>query len=382
MNILLVENDDAKASQIRDVIERELNADEFELLRSSTINETLVRLGSRKFDLVILDLVLPQVADGDDVDATPQWCEFIENNVSGRTASWIVMTGYYDVVEAARQSFARHNVAVIQYDQSDAWKLTLAQKIQDNYATRPLDFVIICALEKERHGFVHASCDLGDRTVISGLDCQAIKIDDLRGTIVVQPSPGMISAAIISTKALTVFRPRAIAMAGICGGRPGETELGALIAPDLSWNYQSGKFVAGMLTPDLLQVSVRPTVRATLSVMTAESQVKEMRAGLMNEALDHAPFHVKPMVSGSQVVADEAVVTTIGDQGRKVAGIDMEVASVYFAAQDFFDGAGIYFAAKTVVDLANEHKDDRYHEYGCSLSARFVVAALKRLLAA
>jgi hypothetical protein len=32
------------------------------------------------------------------------------------------------------------------------------------------------------------------------------------------------------------------------------------------------------------------------------------------------------------------------------------------------------------VDLADGHKDDRYHEYGCVLSARFTVDALKTLL--
>jgi nucleoside phosphorylase len=169
-------------------------------------------------------------------------------------------------------------------------------------------------------------------------------------------------------------------MSGICGGRTGETELGALVVPDLSWNYQSGKFVDGELTADLLQVAVPPRVRAELCQLADEETSLTLRRGLMHSELLNAPIDVKPMVSGSQVVADETVSTIIGAQGRKVAGIDMEVASVLFAGHDFFDGGGIYFAAKTVVDLANPHKDDRYHEYGCALSARFVVAALSRLL--
>jgi len=102
----------------------------------------------------------------------------------------------------------------------------------------------------------------------------------------------------------------------------------------------------------------------------------------MNSDLAHEKIQLAPMVSGSQVVADKTVSEMIGDQGRKVAGIDMEVASIYFAARDFFDGGGIYFAAKTVVDLANPYKDDRYHEYGCALSARFVTQALESLLSA
>ena len=39
------------------------------------------------------------------------------------------------------------------------------------------------------------------------------------------------------------------------------------------------------------------------------------------------------------------------------------------------------FAAKTVVDLADPNKDDKYHEYGCAISARFVVKALGKFLA-
>ena len=48
--------------------------------------------------------------------------------------------------------------------------------------------------------------------------------------------------------------------------------------------------------------------------------------------------------------------------------------------RDFFNGGGIFFAAKSVVDMADEDKDDRYHEYGCILAARFVVEALTELV--
>jgi adenosylhomocysteine nucleosidase len=380
MKILVVENDVDKAAAIEAVISEELGSDDFELDRARTINEGVVKLARERFDLVIVDLMLPQTGGGRDVDATQQWCELIENALSGRTASWIVMSAHSDVVHEARGSFARHNVAVLDYDDSRSWKSNLAQKVRHHFRTRALDFVIVCALVKERKGFAQASCTIGASEVVHGLDCQRVSIGDLRGMIVVQPSPGMISAAIVASKALSAFRPRAIAMSGICGGRAGETELGALIVPDLSWNYQSGKFVDGTLKADLLQVVVPPSVKAELSQLADAETSRRMREGLMHSELMNAPIDVKPMVSGSQVVADETVSATIAGQGRKVAGIDMEVASVLFAGHDFFDGGGIYFAAKTVVDLANPHKDDRYHEYGCALSARFVVAALSRLL--
>lgn len=350
------------------------------IVSAPTVNDAILEIGKGHFDLVIVDLVMPQHKDGDGVDATQQWCELIENHLSGRTASWIVMTAYPDVAETARESFARHNVAVIQFDESDNWRSLLAQKLRENIATRPLDFLVVCALQKERNGYRQTDATIGNTSVIRGLDCQDIRIGDLRGTIVVLPSPGMISAAIVTARALETFRPQAVAMSGICGGREGETELGALIVPDISWNYQSGKFFDGKLTPDLLQVGVPPHCKILLNQMATDVLSKELREGLLHSDLGNAPIQVRPMVTGSQVVADPAVGDDIGIQGRKVAGIDMEVASVLFAAQDFFNGGGIAVAAKTVVDLANPHKDDRYHEYGCALSARFVVKALERLL--
>ncbi len=380
MKILVVEDLDAKAEKIERLINEEIGEDGLELCRAATVNDALIKLGNQRFDVVVVDLVLPQMGGGEPADATAQWCEQIEHHLSGRTASWIVMTGYTEVAHAARESFARHGVAVIHHDESGNWERLLREKLRDNYSTRPLDFVIVCALEKERQGYAHARCTLGDLENVAGLDCQMTHIGSLRGVIVVQALPGMISAAIVAMKALSTFRPRAIAMSGICGGREGETELGALIVPDVSWNYQSGKFKEGKLTADLLQVTIPPSVRSTLCHLATAEWSKKLRQGLMQSELEAAPIQMLPMVSGSQVVADPAVGTLIGEQGRKVAGIDMEVASVLFAANEFFNGSGIVIAAKTVVDLANPAKDDRYHEYGCALSARFVVNALTELL--
>lgn len=380
MRILLVEDDDCKAATIVALVEETIGPEECELQRAKSVNGAFIKL-DQHFDLVIVDLVLPQM-DGstDTVDATNQWCEVIENHLAGRTAAWIVMTSYADVAQTARHQFARYNVAVIEYNETDNWKPLLTQKVRDNYETRPLDFLLICALKKEREGYSKANCELGEMEVISGLDCQCAKIDELRGVIVVQPSVGMISAAITTAKALSLFRPRAVAMSGICGGRETETVLGALVVPKMSWNYQSGKFIDGALKHDLQQVPLPPVVSATLCQMTSETYSNELRQGLLHSELNGAPIQTEAMVSGSQVVADGSVAVLIGSQDRKAAAVDMEVASVYAATHDFFNGGGIYFAAKTVVDLANPHKDDRYHEYGCALSARFVINALRKLL--
>lgn len=380
MKILVVEDDEKKSQEIISAISQTLQNSKFEVALASTVNDAIMYLGQGGFDVVIVDLVLPQIAGGEPVDATPQWCELIENHLSGRVASWIVMTAYSAIADGARVSFARHNVAVISFDETNAWRRNLEWKLKESREVLPLDFVVICALEKERRGFSWTEASLGQRENLNGLDCQHVTIGPLRGMLVTQPGPGMISAAIVTSKALWMFRPKAIAMSGICGGRATETSLGALIVPDVSWNYQSGKFKDGVFTADLLQVSVPPNVKTELELLSTEETSSEIRQGLMHAELANEPIQVVPMVSGSQVVADAGAAAAIGEQGRKVGGVDMEVASVFFAARHFYDGGGVFFAAKTVVDLANPDKDDRYHEYGCAISARYVVKALSGIL--
>ena len=77
MKILLVEDEREKAEKIRLLITGELDSDAYELTTVETVNDAIMRLGDTKFDLCIVDLVLPQVKNGEKIDATMQWCELI-----------------------------------------------------------------------------------------------------------------------------------------------------------------------------------------------------------------------------------------------------------------------------------------------------------------
>jgi adenosylhomocysteine nucleosidase len=56
-----------------------------------------------------------------------------------------------------------------------------------------------------------------------------------------------------------------------------------------------------------------------------------------------------------------------------MAGLDMEMYGVYKAVELSSKNP---IGAKTVADLADNAKADKYHEYGSILSARFVVDAM------
>ena len=382
MKILVVEDEETKATNIKAVLEGCSPEGHVHVTVISNLNSALHALGADFYDLVVADLVLPQMQGSlESQDATMQWCEHIENHAGARLSSWVIMTGYSDIANDARQSFARHGVAVIEYDDSETWKKILTGRVAEHFVNPPMDFVIICALEKERAAIQHCDAvDIGEMFTADGLDCVNVSYGLLKGVAVVLARPGLISAAISTVKASEIFRPKAIAMCGICGGVEGETALGDLVVPDVSWNYQAGKIVKGKLRPQLVQIPIPPLSQATLQQMANDAVSVRLRKGLLHSELANRQISIAPMVSGSPVVADKDAMLEISTQSRKISALDMEVAAVFAAAHSFFNGAGVFFAAKTVVDLADESKDDRYHEYGCVLSARFVLEAIGKLV--
>ena len=69
----------------------------------------------------------------------------------------------------------------------------------------------------------------------------------------------------------------------------------------------------------------------------------------------------------------------IRSQHGKVSGVDMEVYGLYRASA--LHGKTLHtFAAKTVVDHADEAKKSNLQQAGAILSARFVVKAIRALL--
>lgn len=382
MKILIIEDDKDKSNEISDLIKTILPTDSFTIEFGVAINDAILALGRDTFDLVIADLVLPQIRGSRDTcDATLQWLDFIQSERAVRLSTWIVMTSYTSIVGTARESFSRHGVAVIEYEVDGYWRQVLKARLLEHYVNRPLDFVVICALAKERRGFDGVTgVELGDYSSIAGLDCRAAMLGRFRGTLIALSEPGLVSAAIATIKATSIFKPRVVAMSGICGGMIGESNLGDIITPDVAWNYQTGKIVRGELRPELMQTPVPPKIKTLIQQLATETQSALLRTGLFHSELKHRDIHVTAMVSGSPVIADENEALKIATQSRKIGGLDMEVSAVFAAAHDFFNGGGAFFASKVVVDLATEEKDDRYHEYGCALAARYTVTAILAIL--
>lgn len=381
MKILILEDEDEKFINIECSVKDAFANKTINIVRCENLNSAIMEIGSGKFDLIVADLLVPQMKGQVEIDASAQLCDLLEKNSAAKRAKWIVVSRFDNALAGARQIFAAHGVAIINYADQARWKSALEVCLSTIAGATQYDFVVFCALEKERKGFEQVpNVQLGDRLTLGGLNCQHMTIGEYRGLCIRTPQMGLVDSAICCSRALEMLRPRAIAMSGICGGKSSEVAIGDLVIPDVCWNYQSGKFAKGALIFEPVSVPLSNWVQTELSQLLENEAIFEIYDGLTIGDMYSRNRFMQPMVSGSSVVADSSMVDEIGMQHRKVAGIDMEMYSIFRAAWQFYDGQAAFFGAKTVVDLADKEKSDSYHNNGCIISARFVALGLETIL--
>lgn len=186
---------------------------------------------------------------------------------------------------------------------------------------------------------------------------------------------GMAATAALATKMIYTFRPRYIAMVGICAGIEGKCELGDVVAADPCWDYGSGKYYLksgkSVFSAAPHQFGLNSFVRGKLGLLardisglaTIQSQWKGPKP---NRAL---ALHIGPVASGAAVLEDPKVRTEIQRQHRKVIGIEMETYGLFAAVDEAPLPEPKAFAFKSVADFADEEKGDAYQAYASYTSA-------------
>jgi nucleoside phosphorylase len=191
---------------------------------------------------------------------------------------------------------------------------------------------------------------------------------------------GLVEATSVASRSIEAFNPRFVAMSGICAGLSGRAAIGSLIVADPCWEHQAGKWAADGFKREQYDVDLDVDTRTLLEQLINENGKNwiELKAGLIEESIIFEKIEVAPMITGSAVIADSNKVIDLKEDHRKTAAIDMEMYGVYRSAR-ISARKPVFFGAKTVVDLADEAKGDKYHGYGSALSARFIVKAIEHL---
>jgi nucleoside phosphorylase/CheY-like chemotaxis protein len=377
MNVLVLEDQSDKFDLLKSEVASSFNQTAISVVRAETFATATKLIYEARFDLIIIDLMMPFRDNEDPQDISEDVISVLELSTLNGGASIIALSGFDALVQSQRQRFAEAGIILVHYDAvDDQWKRHISTALARIKEQTVFDFVIVCALEKERTAYKTTAATIGELRNIRGLDCLTLQMGSLRGVCIKLPRMGLVEASIVTTRAIELFKPRVIAMSGICAGVAGNSKLGTLVLADMCWEYQAGKWSETGFKIEHYDVPISAEVRTTLSqIIALDPKGTRYKENLIEDPIVFESIIVAPMSTGSAVVASAERMQDIGAQHRKMAALDMEMYGVYKAAE-LSSGNPLFFGAKTVVDLADSAKGDTYHEYGSILSARFVLDAI------
>lgn len=392
MNICIVDDDTEKRSAIRKVIEETAgNASAIVEAASKSAAKGLLR--DQMFDLLVLDIALPDLEGGEPLPSggLDLVDELLKSDRFKLPTHVVGITALDEVYGSAVERFGRELWSVLRYDRSSVeWSELLAARIRQLLRGKQVgeqafeyDLAIVAALREPELSAV-LDLDWGWRTEDQPGDATRYHVGEYQrrngtsGKVVAARAPrmGMPAAATLASKMGMHFRPRFIAMIGICAGRPNETNLGDVVVANPSWDYGSGKhaLVDGekVFEPAPHPFPLTTHVRGLVEQYEGENEVlAQFRSDFRGNKSPTMPkLHIGPFASGAAVIARGELMGDIKTQNRKLLAVDMEAYGVASAATELPEPQPDFLMLKGVSDFADEEKNDAYREYAAYMSVQ------------
>lgn len=393
MQILVVDDDRDRAQELLTYLVDGLNTSAQEVKVVYDAISARDALSERAFDLMVLDVMLPfrQDSEPDERTALDLLTEIYETGNLHRPRHIIGLTAYEAVEQAVSREFtSRSWVLVWQSPLNRDWIQTIGNAVKyidDQGAQRlrdyDLDLAIVTALPLELEAirklpWAWMPDEVLDESqfVIRGAFDSGGKSYSV--VAAVASRMGMVSASVLASKLITKFRPRVIAMPGICAGVRDKVALGDVICAETSWDYQSGKHVTKEQAVSGFQMDPH-FIPADAFVIARIDQLARDDAFAVQvwrnwQARQAAPPALRrgPVASGAAVLADPAVTERIKTQQRKVIAVEMELYGVFSAAEQAARPKPIAIGLKSVCDFADDEKSDAVQPYAAYTSAAYL----------
>ena len=351
------------------------------------------------YDLMILDVMLPFRLEGepDERAAVDLLTELYDTKNLLRPGHIIGITAYDAAERSVSANFSSRSwVLVRQNAMNDDWMQTIANAVSylpgknsEESRKHEVDLVVITALQLELEAIRKLPWNWSPDEALD--DSQFI----LKGTFqsggqsrsvvaAVASRMGMVSASVLASKLIRRFRPRIVAMPGICAGVRDRTQLGDIIFADTSWDYQSGKHVTAEHARSGFQmdphfIPADESVSARVDQLSRDSAFS-VRVWHAWEPRQPSPPRLLrgPVASGSAVLADAAVTARIQVQQRKLLAVEMELYGLFLAAEQSARPKPLVLGLKSVCDFADDEKNDAVQSYAAYTSATFLRALCER----
>lgn len=356
-------------------------------------------LREQEYDLLVLDIVVPKVLGGEKHERhSIDLLERIDEGMGSVKQPRFVLpvSSSTELSQAAHDFFVGRPWGILPYNDSDEVALKSIESIsqfisrQQGSENITCDALVITALMEPEFAAVEelpfdwsAYEPLDEQHLMrrgkflsNGIEREVVGVFCLR--------MGPVQASILTAKCLRRLNPKMVVMAGICAGV--RAEIGDVVAADVSWDWQSGKYVdsdgseAFQIAPHQLDIS--ESLRTALILLKKDKDFWESLALEALKAKVQIPKLVLgPMATGSSVLADERVRDRIkAQQHKNVVGLDMETYGVYAAVQACSPHVPV-ISLKSVCDKGDLQKSDEFQQYAAKVSAKTVEHFLTNYLA-
>ena len=412
IKVLIMDDTPEKTEKIMSVLTGKCLLSETEINVAKSINSGRTLLSGNKYDLLILDLVMP-VNDGEDVGAEGQSEGFIdEMSRVGRLNKpiyIIALTQYKEKIIENQQIYAKKLWKLIHYDLKEtAWEDVLQDAVDTIITTKQMlfesinnankyDVGILCALPEE---FEMMKAATGATWLVKEDDNSPFNVfyanirtelgHSRRLLSCCCNASGMQAASVAASYLLSRYDLSMLFMTGFCAGfKKGTIHRGDLFIAESEYDYGSGKLARNKENEQVLDTEHKQypcsfeLIGKINSFITEEGIQDKLynelkKTGYLQDDMETPAIHVAPGTCGSYVVGDEVFMRQLLDEGnRKLTGLDMEGYGLYLAGHMLKKDCVL---VKGIADYGDGLKDDKYHKTCSYASAWFVIRFIKTSL--
>ncbi|MDY7789677.1 hypothetical protein U0E10_17380 [Burkholderia ubonensis] len=400
MRVIILEDSDDKFERVAHVL-REEGLRHEDVARAKNVAAARALMSAEQFSLLVLDVQVPmRDGEGEDNEGGIYLLkEILFDDVCKRPSYVVGLTGVPEVYGSQSALFQRQGWALLEYSASSTvWSQSLRDFLRHIRRAAPeavpvetADIVLLTALaDPEFTALRRVFPELSGPHPIDGRTLSwrgDVQFNGRTLKVVAGYSwqMGLTAAGILAERFIARFRPKILAMSGICAGRRDRVSLGDVVVGTQSWEWQGGKIAESDGEAELLHAPESCRAAADLVLSTRNLIAKpawrtQLDEKYMQTSESAWNVHLGPMLSGLSVVANGDVMTSIARQHRNVLGLEMEAYAIY-AAATFAARDCKALVVKGVCDFGDAGKEDSVQKVAAFRSAMVLRAILEEHVA-
>lgn len=396
VKILVVEDTALKAQRINECVkECDPNAIIFQALNAA---DAFRCVATEEIDLMLLDVRLPLGANQEPSEEGSIWLlrEMYRKLARKKIPLVVGTTQYEDSLLRTQDTFKDYLWSILFVTENTSrWQQQISQAVASiasktvggrmTGASEPVDVGIVVALRMPEFERMVDALGAGTLFVLEETNEHWLKYRishqggrQVEVIVACADEMGMCSMSGLTTRLVLAMRPKKLILAGIMGGNASRVALGDLIVVEETWDFRAGKITEHGFEADVRsQQCSQRIVNGIREVLTNEMlrQIWDEWSGEKPRSLPQ--LHIGAVACSPAVISDGRVFDEIETQKRKVLGIEMEAYGCYHSARKLGSLGPEVICIKSVCDLGDSAKTDKYHAFCAYLSARAVTALIK-----